>query len=68
MSVELLNLKRCPCCGSEAKLMRGDLVDMTVEFPIRYVGCISCLLQGPPAPTDLLAAERWNRRVPDNGN
>ena len=58
-----IDLKRCPCCGGTAKLMRGDLTDMTVDYPIRYVGCMACLLQGPPSPTDEEAAIRWNRRV-----
>ena len=56
-------LKQCPFCGGTAKLMRGDILDMTVEFTVRYVGCGSCLVQGPISKTDDEATQRWNTRV-----
>jgi hypothetical protein len=56
-------LKPCPFCGGDGRLMRADILDMSVDYPMRYVGCTNCAMQGGPlGRTDDIAIQLWNTR------
>ena len=58
-------LKNCPCCGHEAKIIKGiGLFNVSVK-----VKCGNCGLQtmdyvsGSAADAKILAVSAWNRRI-----
>ena len=55
-------LKNCPFCGGSPRQMRADISDMTVDYPMRFIGCAVCLAQGPIGKDDKEAEDKWNAR------
>ena len=55
-------IRPCPRCESECKTMRMDILDMTVEYPMHYIGCTNpeCLMIGPRRRNDAEAIVAWN--------
>jgi Lar family restriction alleviation protein len=56
-----LDMKKCPFCGSKAKLMRQSNLGATQFW--YYITCISCEIKTASYKTIKTALKRWNRRV-----
>lgn len=59
-----IELKSCPYCGGEAKLIKRKF--KAGLFPVGgtyYVHCKSCLIQTQPRNKKEIVIEIWNRRI-----
>lgn len=52
-----MNVRQCPCCGSNFNIVRVHSEDGSAY---RFVRCECCGLDGPPSPTDYGARAGWD--------
>lgn len=55
--------KTCPFCGGQPTLVFVDIQDLSVDYPMRRIGCMQCLTQGPLGKNDIEAWAKWDVRT-----
>ena len=61
---DTVELKPCPFCGNEAVMQNVFLMGVGAKW--FYVKCVECCAEiNDPAPSEKMAANKWNRRADD---